>query len=407
MIRLLLICAALWAAFSVCAAAQALSGIARLDADASAIEKDWRGRTSVELHLSQGVPFRVFTLDTPARLVLDFREVDWSGVQAQALLADDSGVSALRFGKFQPGWSRLVADLDGPLLPQEVAMIVDEITGRATLRLLLSPVSQDVFVAGSGLPADVVWPEQPTPEIMAPVADNRFVIVIDPGHGGIDPGAERDGLSEKELMLDMAFGLREVLLRTGGDDLDVVLTREDDVFVALETRVALAHQAGADLFVSLHADALSQGGAQGATVYLLSEEASDTASAHLAARHNRADIIAGADLTGSDDEVTGLLLDLARQETEPRSEALAQAVITHLSDAGGPMNSRPLRRAGFSVLKSADIPSVLIEVGFLSSARDLENLRDPAWRETITAALARALLDWRVSDSAMRALVRH
>jgi N-acetylmuramoyl-L-alanine amidase len=178
------------------------------------------------------------------------------------------------------------------------------------------------------------------------------------------------------------------------------------VFVSLDARVSIAHQVGADLFVSLHADALSEGGAHGATIYTLSEEASDTASAHLAARHNRADIIAGADLTGTDDEVARILLDLARQETEPRSRTLAKAFAESMAEAGGPMNSRPLRQAGFSVLKSADIPSVLVEVGFLSSKRDLENLRNPEWRSAMTAAMARAILDWRGYDSEQRKLVR-
>ena len=202
-------------------------------------------------------------------------------------------------------------------------------------------------------------------------------MVLDPGHGGIDPGAERDDVAEKDLMLSLARALRDALVRAG---VEAILTRDDDIFVALETRVAIAHHQEADLFISLHADSLSEGGAKGATVYTLSDEASDAATEHLAARHNRADIIAGADLTGSDDQVAGVLLDLARQETEPRSASLAQVLVAGMTEAGGPMNRHPLRRAGFSVLKSADIPSVLVEVGFLSNKRDLNNLRDPVWR---------------------------
>jgi N-acetylmuramoyl-L-alanine amidase len=205
-------------------------------------------------------------------------------------------------------------------------------------------------------------------------------------------------------MLSFARSLRDALRRA--DDVDVILTRSEDAFVSLEGRVALAHQAQADLFLSLHADVLSQGGAKGATVYTLSNEASDAATAHLAARHNRADILSGVDLTGSDDQVAGVLLDLARQETEPRSKALAEKLVASMTQAGGPMNRRPLRNAGFSVLKSADIPSVLVEVGFLSSARDLENLRNPDWRDRISAAMARGILDWRDADAAIRPLVR-
>ncbi len=402
--RLILMCALFWTALHTILYAQPLSGVARVDISESFVKTDWRGRTEFNLRLTQGVPFRVFTLENPARLVLDFREVDWSGVKSIDLLQDSTEINDLRFGAFQPGWSRLVADLKGPYLPDEVGMTIDPVTGAAELNLMLAEAEPNVFSAASGVPQDALWPVKTDEVTTAPVADERFVVVLDPGHGGIDPGAEREGLSEKALMLEMAFALRDTLIRNA--DVDVVMTRDRDVFVSLEARVAKAHQANADLFLSLHADALSQGGAQGATVYLLSDDASDTASAHLAARHNRADIIAGADLTGSDDEVTSLLLDLARQETEPRSEALAGTLIKGLTQAGGPMNSRPLRRAGFSVLKSADIPSALIEVGFLSSKRDLENLRDPAWRAGIVGAMAKAILTWHRSDQAVRLLVR-
>ena len=185
----------------------------------------------------------------------------------------------------------------------------------------------------------------------------------------------------------------------------LMLTRDDDIFVALETRVAIAHHQEADLFISLHADSLSEGGAKGATVYTLSDEASDAATEHLAARHNRADIIAGADLTGSDDQVAGVLLDLARQETEPRSASGASAGGRH--DRGRrPDESPSAAQAGFSVLKSADIPSVLVEIGFLSIKRDLNNLRDPVWRAVMVEAMADAILAWRDQDAALAPLVR-
>lgn len=386
------------------AAAQELSAVARVDAEQSRVEAGWFGQPALILHLSQGVPFRVFTLAAPPRLVIDFREVDWSGVRATDLMQNTGVLTDVRFGNFRPGWSRLVADMAEPLLPDEIGMTVDDASGRAVLRISLRSASDADFAARAGAPADALWPEPVTSEPVAPLRDDRFVVAIDPGHGGVDPGAERADVNEKELMLQFAFELREALLRAG--DIDVALTRESDMFVSLEGRVAIAHQAGADLFLSLHADALSDGGAQGATVYTLSDAASDTATAHLAARHNRADIIAGTDLTGSDDQVAGVLLDLARQETEPRSEALAQALVRGMDAAGGPMNRRPLRRAGFSVLKSADIPSVLVEVGFLSSERDLNNLRDPTWRAGIVDGMVRAILTWRNWDEATRPLVR-
>lgn len=386
------------------ALAQDLTALARVNPEQSKIEEGWFGKTSLTLGLSQGVPFRVFLLKDPARLVVDFREVDWTGLDAETLLPKPGAIATLRFGTFQPGWSRLVADLAGPMVPQEIGMPVDQNSGAARLEITLKKATAEEFAQAAGAPVDPAWTRSLSPAKLLQNRDKtRFLVAIDPGHGGIDPGAERDGVAEKDLMLRFALSLSEVLQRSG---VDVVLTRTEDVFVALETRVAIAHQAQADLFISLHADSLTQGGAKGATVYTLSDEASDAATAHLAARHNRADIIAGVDLTGSDDQVASVLLDLARQETEPRSAALAQVLSKGMAAAGGPMNSRPLRRAGFSVLKSADIPSVLVEIGFLSSKRDLNNLRDPIWRAVMVNAMADAILDWRDLDEARKPLVR-
>ncbi|MEM6303082.1 MAG: N-acetylmuramoyl-L-alanine amidase [Pseudomonadota bacterium] len=385
------------------ATAQDLTALARVDAQASQIEDGWFGTTTLRIGLSQGVPFRVFLLDDPARLVVDFREADWSGVTPEAVLPAPGRVTAVRFGAFRPGWSRLVADLAAPMLPAQVGMPIDDATGAAVLEITLETAEPEAFAAAAGAPVDPAWATALTAPPRAKAEEGPFLVMLDPGHGGIDPGAEREGVTEKELMLSFARALAETLRRDG---VEVHLTRQEDVFVALEHRVALAHQLEADVFVSLHADALRGGGAQGATVYTLSEEASDAASAFLAERHNRSDIIAGADLTGSDDQVAGVLLDLARQETEPRSQALAKTLIGEMSRAGGPMNRRPHRQAGFSVLKSADIPSVLIEVGFMSSKRDLTNLRDPVWRAVMVSAIAEGLLAWRDADEALKPLKR-
>lgn len=399
---LLSLCCALWLA--PVAQAQDLTALARVEPAASRIADGWFGRTDMALHLSQGVPFRVFTLDSPARLVVDFREVDFDGLRAADFLQDSKHIAEVRFGAFQHGWSRLVADLAEPMLPHQIGMPVDPNTGRAVLEISLKTATPEEFATRAGAPVDPNWMPaflQPTPP--PPPGADRFTVVLDPGHGGIDPGAERDGVTEKQLMLNFGRTLAEALRRAGAE---VVMTREEDIFVALETRVAMAHQVQGDLFISLHADILSQGGAKGATVYTLSDEASDAATEHLAARHNRSDIIAGADLTGSDDQVAQVLLDLARQETGPRSAALAMTLAEGMSAAGGPMNRRPLREAGFSVLKSADIPSVLIEIGFLSSDRDLANLSDPVWRQGMAQGIAQAVLTWRDTDAARAALVR-
>lgn len=392
-----------WAGLS---AAQGFSGLARLEAETSRIS-DTPDGIEIELALSQGVPWRVFTLDDPARLVLDFREVDWRDADGGALDGADR-VRAVRMGGFRAGWSRMVVDLAGPFAVQTGDMRIDATTGTARLTVVLQPVTPEAFAASAGAPDLPGWRADRT----ALKAERRprqrgeapLVIVIDPGHGGIDPGAEQGGEVEKELMLLFARELKDVLVRAGG--LEVIMTREDDNFVSLERRVAIAHQVRADIFLSLHADALSEGRAHGATVYTLSDSASDAASAALAERHNRADMLAGIDLTESDDVVADVLMDLARMETQPRAEQLAKAIKLGIAERGLTLNSRPMRHAGFSVLKSPDIPSVLLELGFLSSARDRENITDPAWRAEMAQAVRDAIVAWRIADAAAADLVR-
>lgn len=386
------------------------SAVARVDAAQSALRQTETGVT-LDLTLSQGVPYRAYTLiaagDVPRRLVLDFREVDWQGLDAAAL-GQAEGISGLRFGAVRPGWSRMVLDLDRPLMLDQAGMTVDAVTGAARLRVTLRATSPEEFAARAGAPRDPGF-DLPPPEDLPNARAGRtgegpLVVVLDPGHGGIDPGAERGGLSEKDLMLTFARELQEVLLRDG--NFEVVLTRTDDSFVSLDRRVALAHAAGGQIFISLHADALSEGQAHGATVHLLSDSASDAASATLAERHDRDDLLAGIDLTGQDDRIAGILMDLARQETQPRAERLAQALVAGIAGADLPLNSRPIRRAAFSVLKAADIPSVLLEVGFLSSKRDLDNLRDPDWRLRMAEAIREGLTLWVAEDAILSDLVR-
>lgn len=382
------------------------SALARIDPATSHILAEGRHGVRIELGMSQGVPYRLFTLDGPPRLVLDFQEIDWTGLKADALVETDR-IAQAQFGGYVPGWSRLVLELAQPMAVSRAGMTINPETGAAHLGLSLAPVTQAEFAAQAGAPYDPRWDlpdavELPKPETRPAEAPLR--VMIDPGHGGIDPGAEAGSSSEKDLMLTLGRELREALLRSGG--FEVEMTRDDDRFVSLERRVTMTHQAGADVFLSLHADSLSEGLAHGATVYLLAKDASDVASALLAERHDRANLLSGADLSEADDEVTDVMLDLARQETRPRTEAMAQALISGMTNVGGPMNRRPLRGASFSVLKAADIPSVLIEVGFLSSPRDLKNLQDPEWRANIIRGIRNGLVNWRKTDLARRPLVR-
>ncbi len=405
--RHITILAALWLTLATATSllAQEFSGLARIDGAQSRITAAGADGVQIDLALSQGVPYRLFTLDNPPRLVIDFQEVDWSGLRAKTLLATDR-LRGVQFGTYVPGWSRLVADLGRPMAVLSSEMRLDQVLGSASLSVRLAPVAADDFAARAGAPYDPRW-DLPTPAIpQAPPreTDAPLVIVLDPGHGGIDPGAEQGDLKEADLMLTFARELRVALLRRGG--FDVVLTRDDDYFVSLEGRIALAHRARADVFISLHADSLADGLAHGATVHVLSREASDIASAKLAERHNRSDILSGVDLSGTDDSVTAILLDLARQETLPRTEAMAAALVSGMAQTGGPMNRRPLRSAAFSVLKAADIPSVLVEIGFMSSPRDLKNLSDSDWRQGMALGIANGLAIWRRQDAATRPLVR-
>lgn len=396
-------------AFVLCAVlvgpvlSQDLGALARFEA--GNVRDRW-GATELRLEISQGVPWRVFTLTNPNRLVMDFREVQWGEVDPNSLNASDR-ISAVRMGAYRPGWSRLVADLAQPMSVQTAELATDASDGGATITVRLQRTDQADFDLTAGAPRDPRW-DLPAPALvdtMPPRDPNRVRIVLDPGHGGIDPGAERDGITEANLMLTFGRELQDVLRRAGG--FDVILTRDGDYFVSLEARVAAARDAGADLFISLHADALAEGEARGAAVYVLSDDASDAASAALAERHNRDDLLAGLDLSQSDDRVANVLMSLARLDNAPRSEALAKHMLEGIRNAVGRVHKRPLRSAGFSVLKAADIPSVLLEVGFLSTEEDLKNLSDPIWRQGMAAGIRDGIIAWRDEDRALAPLRRN
>lgn len=382
------------------ASAQELSALARLDPGASGLAAQGEGGLELTFELSQPVPWRLRFLDKPPRLVLDAREIDWTGVQR---LSVPNPALTLRAGSFRLGWSRLVIELAGPQAVASAEMTTDG--GRATIRVVLNPTDAQSFANEAEKPDLPEWTAPDVAEIMAPLAEGGgpLIVVLDPGHGGIDPGAERDGVTEAELMLTFARELKDVLLRDGR--FAVILTRDDDIFVPLETRTSIARTTEADLFLSLHADALAEGDAQGATIYTLAEEATDAASDALAERHDRDDLLAGVDLSDQDEVVADVLMDMARTETQPRTERLAAAVVAAIKAAEIRMHRKPQQTAGFSVLKSPDIPSALLELGFLSSERDHKRLTDPEWRARLAEAIRLALLTWAEEEDALRVLV--
>lgn len=377
--------------------AQELSALARVDAMRSGLVATAKG-LELRLGLSQPVPWRVRLMDNPPRLVIDTREVDWAGA---AVLAIVRPALAMRAGSFRPGWSRLVLELDGPYRLVRAEMVT---AGETRIDLALAPTDAADFAVETAKPDLPEWAAPKAAELALPVAEGAgpLVVVLDPGHGGLDPGAGRDGQSEAALMLTFARELKEALIRDGR--FRVVLTRDADVFVPLETRTSIAREAKADLFLSLHADALAAGDAQGATVYTLAEETSDTAAAALAERHDRDDLLAGMDLTAQDDVVAEVLMDMARTETLPRTDRLAAAMVAAIKTARIRMHRQPHQTGGFSVLRSPDIPSALLEAGFLSSDRDAKRLSDPVWRARLAEAVVEGLAAWSVEDAAFRGL---
>lgn len=392
------------------AAAQEFSALARLDVAQSGAQDQRRGVT-IDLYLSQPVPFRVFTLDEPRRLVLDFREVDFRGVTPEAYTTS-AAFGGARFGPLRPGWSRMILDLEGPMAVVQAGMRVDPVDGTATIKVELHPSTAQTYEQAAGAPADPDWaflmqvdPDPPAASgANTARADGTVVVVIDPGHGGIDPGAVFADVQEADVTLALAKELAAALARVEG--LRPVLTREQDVFVPLQERLTLARRERADLFISLHADALEGEQASGATVYTLTTAASAAASQRIAERHDGQDILAGVDLSGQGDEVATILMDLARLESAASGERFADHLVQALADTGAGLNTRPRREAALAVLNAADFPSVLLEAGFLSNDADRARLTTAQGRAPIVAAVTLAVGRWAIEQEALAPLVR-
>ncbi|QQA44735.1 N-acetylmuramoyl-L-alanine amidase [Pelagovum pacificum] len=400
MIRLAL--ALLLALAPFAASAQDFTALARFAPADSGI-RDIEQGVEITLDLSQPVPWRVFTLDEPRRLVLDFREVDWGDASGETLL-DSALVEDMRMGRFAPGWSRMVLDLRAPLIVDRAGMRTDAVTGNAVVTVRLTVSDEATYAAKAGAPQDEGWDRRTATIPAVPEPDSNVIVVaIDPGHGGVDPGAQRDGVTEADLMLRLALELAEGVSRAG---MIPVLTRTDDTFVPLQTRMTIARTAGANLFLSLHADALEEGRATGASIYTLSDGAGDDASERLAERHDRGDLLGGLDLSGQDDTVATILMDLARLETGPSGQRLAAALKAGLDSSGVPLNSRPRRTAMLAVLQAADFPSALIEAGFLSTDSDRDRLLSEDGRAKIVDGLVRGIQNWAAEEAALAPLIR-
>ncbi|MEX0697476.1 MAG: N-acetylmuramoyl-L-alanine amidase [Dongiaceae bacterium] len=356
------------------------------------------GMTRIVLDLSAALDYRVFSLADPYRVVIDLSEVDWN-LPADRAPPGLGVVQALRFGLFAVGTSRVVLDVNAPVRVRRVDLLTGD--GAVPIRLVLDlePVSEAVFrealqsgpIVSSPAMVAVTPPPLPLPPVkpQAPGAEARPVVAIDAGHGGVDPGALGSGGSvEKTITLAMAKELQRQLEATGR--YRVILTRDTDVFVRLRDRIELARVGKADLFVSLHADAHDSGKLRGASVYTLSEQASDAEAEALAAKENKADLIAGIDLSNNDEIVTNILIDLAQRETKNMSARFADMVVKELKRETLLLR-KTHRFAGFAVLKAPDVPSVLIELGYLSSREDESLLRSAKHRRKLGASIGRAI----------------
>jgi len=347
--------------------------------------------TRFVMDLTRKIDLHAFTLADPYRVVVDIPEVIFklppsSGENGRGL------IKAFRFGLMMEGGSRIVLDVARPVRVDKAYVMAAAADDPARLVLDLVPTDRQSFLQQIALEDRLLTasgPAPPAPQTKS--ADPRPLVVLDPGHGGIDTGAvARTGQMEKDIVLDFAKRLRARIEKFG--KYRVLMTRNDDSYVPLDERVRMARNAGASLFVSIHADSLprNEGDAQGATVYTLSNKASDAQAEELAEKQNGADIIAGVNLKAEPNDVAGILIDLAQRETKSFSLQFAHDVVGDLRGVAR-LHKEPIKSAGFRVLKAPDVPSVLVELGYVSDREDLKSLMSDAWRDRTADSIAAAI----------------
>jgi N-acetylmuramoyl-L-alanine amidase len=356
------------------------------------------GQTRFVLDLSAPAKFDVFLAVDPYRAVIDLPNVEWriaSTTEGRGL------ISAVRYGPAKPGMSRVVLDLAEPAVVAKSFALGPH--GDAAHRVVidLRPASRNEFMTiargGAAPPSSHPRTDLPPEPRRRPL---KHVVAIDAGHGGIDPGAVAvDGSCEKDSTLAAALAVREALIAT--KRYDVVMTRDTDGFIALRDRFKAAQAAGAEAFVSLHADILADRSVRGATVYTLSETASDGEAAALAARENKADMIAGVDLSDHSPQVAQILIELTQRVTMNASAVLARDMVEELRPVI-PLMHNTHRYAGFAVLKSPEVPSILIEMGYMSNRLDERQLKEPRFRAKLAAAIVKAFDRYFASQQAWK-----
>jgi N-acetylmuramoyl-L-alanine amidase len=370
-------------------------------------------QTRLIIDATRSVPYRAFVLNNPMRLVIDFPLLQW---QAPMNKGDRTGrIRAYRHSVFEGDTRRIVFDLRSPLVIKNHQFLppsqsrswqyifdvqtataigfqqaLKQITSNTTQQTVFRPLKPEPqsIPAPDPIPApDLIPAMETSPVLTAKVPQKKLLIVLDPGHGGVDPGAiATNGVYEKNITLATARRVKDLLESSGR--YRVHMTRDRDIFIKLPQRVKIARDMGADLFISLHADTIGRPTVQGASVYTLSDTASDAETAKLAERENAVDSLVNVDVGDVDDDVADILIDLVTRDTMNQSKVLAQSVVTSFKQKSVAMlPQRPHRSAGFAVLKAPDIPSVLIEMGYLSNRSEANRLNTPEHQQRIAEAV--------------------
>jgi N-acetylmuramoyl-L-alanine amidase len=358
-------------------------------------------QAKLTFQLSQPVAASSFVLAAPDRIVIDLPDVDFhippQVGSPKPDRADKMGspglIASFRFGHFAPGKSRIVIDLAAPARvlragsephrPKSGLVVELVRTDSAAFQVAAHNALLAAQAAANDAQAAVPSTDSADKNASLPL------IVIDPGHGGVDSGAIVNGLVEKDIVFDFAKTLAGKLAASG--HYKVVMTRNSDVFLSLGERVHIAQDSGAALFVSIHADTIyGAASVSGATVYTVSDHATDAEAARTAEKENQADAVAGVTANDEKNGVSDILADLTRQETRAYSHVFARTLVNYWKVAGR-LNKNPERAAGFRVLKAPDVPSVLIELGYLSNAKDAASLVSPQWRDATSTRLAAAI----------------
>jgi N-acetylmuramoyl-L-alanine amidase len=354
-------------------------------------------RTRLVIELSDPVNLRAFALANPDRVVIDMPQVSWR-LGAPPRPSGLGPVKSYRYGEFRTGNSRMVIDLNSPVSVSDPLVLPPSAGFGYRVVIDLFPTTRPKFDAQAGWPADLKKRESDAEKLAALIAAQQSppakgvgkrIIVLDPGHGGLDSGTIGvNGLMEKDLALAEGLKLARELRRRG---YSVYMTRDNDAFIPLRQRVAIGRADRADLFIALHADSNPDSGTTGTSIYTLNDGRSDREASALARRENQSDVIAGVDLSGDNNPVAPILINLAQRDTRNKSSEFATNALRELGQVTDLLARSPHRSASLAVLVAPDVPAVLIELGYLSNSADAAQMNTDSWRSRVAEAIANAV----------------